>query len=77
LAIRHSLRRIHRLSASAASPWIIQEFTHEFRMYSLYDAFSEQDMLDWQDRNAKILTASLLGRVAPPRRRGGLADGLP
>jgi DNA ligase (NAD+) len=39
-----------------------KKFTHEFRMYSLYDAFSEQDMLDWQDRNAKILTASPLGK---------------
>jgi DNA ligase (NAD+) len=41
-----------------------KKFTHEFRMYSLYDAFSEQDMLDWQERNGKILSEA--GQVREP-----------
>jgi DNA ligase (NAD+) len=41
-----------------------KKFTHEFRMYSLYDAFSDQDMLDWQERNAKILSEA--GQVREP-----------
>jgi DNA ligase (NAD+) len=41
------------------------KFQHEYRMYSLFDAFNEQDMRDWQERNAKILADA--GRTKTPQ----------
>lgn len=37
-----------------------KKFRHEYRMYSLFDSFNEQDVRDWQDRNMKILLSSPL-----------------
>jgi DNA ligase (NAD+) len=51
-----------------------KKFKHEFRMYSLYDAFSEQDMEDWQDRNAKILADA--GKKSPLLLKEGQGGGL-
>ncbi|HTX86814.1 MAG TPA: NAD-dependent DNA ligase LigA [Candidatus Nanoarchaeia archaeon] len=34
------------------------KFRHEYRMYSLFDAFNEQDMRDWQERNDNFLEKS-------------------
>jgi DNA ligase (NAD+) len=34
------------------------KFRHEYRMYSLFDAFNEQDVRDWQDRNTNFLEKS-------------------
>jgi DNA ligase (NAD+) len=32
-----------------------KKFRHSYRMYSLFDAFNEQDMRDWEQRNKNIL----------------------
>jgi|WetSurMetagenome_2_1015567.scaffolds.fasta_scaffold02082_4 DNA ligase (NAD+) len=40
-----------------------KKFRHAYRMYSLFDAFNEEDMRDWQDRNAKILADSGTART--------------
>lgn len=34
-----------------------EKFEHRIGMYSLFDAFSEEDMLDWEKRTKKILTS--------------------
>ncbi|MDD5528307.1 MAG: NAD-dependent DNA ligase LigA [Patescibacteria group bacterium] len=44
------------------------KFRHEIGMYSLYDAFNEQDMRDWQERNMNILDKSPLLRGVPEGR---------
>jgi DNA ligase (NAD+) len=41
------------------------KFHHEYRMYSLFDSFNEQDIRDWQERNAKILADA--GRTRTPQ----------
>jgi DNA ligase (NAD+) len=52
-----------------------KKFRHEFRMYSLYDAFGEQDMDDWQERNAKILADA--GKKFPLLSKEGSEGGYP
>jgi DNA ligase (NAD+) len=57
-----------------------KKFRHAYRMYSLFDAFNEEDMRDWQERNNNFLEKSdgfkknpLLGGVPSPARRGGFS----
>ncbi len=44
------------------------KFHHEYRMYSLFDSFNEQDIRDWQDRNDNFLEKSNIGRKSLAQR---------
>jgi DNA ligase (NAD+) len=49
-----------------------EKFRHEYRMYSLFDAFNEEDMRDWQGRNTNFLEK--IGNRAGLAQRSSAAE---
>lgn len=52
------------------------KITHQQPMISLYDAFSEEDMLDWQERNHNFLKRTLSASYYAELKLDGLAISL-